>query len=151
MFTRIARDEILENGTREAIVGYVEANPGAHLRGLERELGLQHGTLLHHLRVLESQRYLRSARDGMYRRFYTQGQGAEPVPEDLGRRVLLFVQQHPGTTNTEVAGAVGRRPSLVYYHLQRLAGEGLLRKERAGHVVRLFAEPSAEGGTASLI
>lgn len=146
LYTRLARDEILENGTREALYGHIEAHPGAHLRGLKEELGLHHGTLLHHLQVLEQQRYVKSVRDGMYRRYYVTGaaprvEGADPTAEEVHRRVVAA----PGITNREIADALGKRPSLIHYHLARLEERGRVRREREGRVVRVFPAEASQG------
>lgn len=148
LYTRLARSQLLEHGVREAIYGHVEEHPGAHLRGIKRDLALHHGTLLHHLHMLESQGYLRSVRDGMYRRYYVSG--SVPVPpgsEGLGEEVARFVAEHPGASNAEVARALGKRPSLVHYHVARLEGAGRVRKERVAGEVRLYpagTQPSEE-------
>lgn len=138
-YTRFHRGQILEHGVRETIYGYVEENPGAHLRGIKRGLSLHHGTLLHHLQMLESHGYLKSVRDGMYRRYFVTGAAPRfEGQEILAAQVEQFLKDHPGATNAQVAQALAKRPSLTYYHVQRLEQAGRVRKERDGREVRLY-------------
>lgn len=148
LYTRLARKEILEHGTREALYGYLEAHPGASLRQLGREVGLRQGTLLHHLGVLERERYIRSVRDGQYRRFYVAGALPAAASDPLAERVLHLVLQRPGISNQALAAALDKRPSLVHYHVERLAEAGRVRKERDGRVVRLYPARGAMPATA---
>lgn len=139
LFTRLARDEILDQDVREAIYRHIEGEPGVHLTAIKRALSLHNGTALHHLRHLETNGYVHSAMDGRLRRFFVTGvaprfEGAPPLVD----AVLAFVAQHPGTTNARVAAALGKRPTLVSYHVQRLAQAGRLAKEPAGREQRLF-------------
>lgn len=146
LFTRLAREDLLGNDTRDAIYAHIQSRPGTHLRALERELSVPLGTLLHHVRMLEQQRFVVSEKDGRLRRFYVEGERV-PGADPLGASVLRFVQEHPGATLTEVAQALGRLPSLVHYHVERLVDAGTVARQRQGRVVRLF--PIRPSGTAS--
>lgn len=140
LYSRLRRSEVLSSAARERIYDAVGAHPGAHLRALRRELGLANGVLLHHLRVLERNGYVRSVVDGRLRRFYTTT-GPNPPPGEpaLSARVQRFVVEHPATTSTHVAEALGRGPTIVAYHVLRLERDGKLRRERVGREVRLYA------------
>lgn len=146
LYTRLARSEVLDHDSRHTIYGHIAAHPGAHLRQIKRELGVAHGTLLHHLQMLESQEYVRSVRDGMYRRYYTTGTVLPAATEDLGDRVLGHIRANPGTRNADICAALRKSPSLVAYHVSRLEQEGKLRRERIGREARLYlTEPLTTG------
>lgn len=138
-YTRLARSEVLEHGMREAIYGYVEENPGVHLRGIQRGLKVKYGTLVHHMHMLQKQQYLRTVREGMYLKYYVLGTSPPPAPADpLPQQTAGYIAEHPGTTNQTIAAALGKRPSLIHYHVERLVASGSVRKERDGREVRLF-------------
>lgn len=144
LYTRLARQQILEHGTREAIYGHIEANPGVHLRELQRALDLKHGTMLHHLGMLRRQGFVKVVRDGPHLRHYLTGtalrvEGRDPLRDE----VVDHIAANPGVTNAAVAAALGKRPSLTHYHVERLAEEGVIVKERAGREVRLRAVAQA--------
>lgn len=150
LYSRFAKGELLEHDLRETIYGYVEQNPGAHLRGIKRDLGLKHGTLLHHLGMLEDHGFLKSARDGMYRRFFVMG--AAPRFQGAGEmadRVLQLVKERPGTTNLALAQTLSVRPSLVHYHVQRWQEQGRIRKEKTGRETGLYVVPPGSAPPAS--
>lgn len=139
LYTRLARAELLDHDKRDAIYQHVDENPGIHVRQLQRELELKNGTMFHHLRMLEDQDMVRSVEDGMYRRYYLTGQ----APDDAGtpstaQRVARAIVADPGSTNQQLAEALDVEPSTVHYHVDNLAEEGRVRKERDGRKVRLY-------------
>jgi len=143
LYTRLARSELLDHDTRAAIYTHLEDDPGTHLRQLKRELDLKHGTLLHHLQMLEDQGIIRSVKDGMYRRFYhvedaPTGGGTPSTRERVERAILA----EPGTTNQAIADALDEEPSTVHYHVDQLVDEDRVARDREGRQVRLY--PSDE-------
>ncbi len=60
----------LASTSRRAIVEYLRANPGAHLRQIARDLGMSLGTLRWHLGVLERRGLVRERRKGNQTEFY---------------------------------------------------------------------------------
>lgn len=142
-YTRLARSELLDHDTRAAIYNHLDENPGTHLRQLKRDLDLKHGTLLHHLKMLEDQEMIRSVKDGMYRRFYR----IEDAPQHGGtpstrERVERAILSEPGTTNQAIAETLDEQASTIHYHVDRLVDEDRVRKDRDGREVRLY--PSEE-------
>lgn len=146
LYTRLARTELLDHETREAIHDHLEEQPGAHLRAIKRELGLAHGTLLHHLKMLEDQGLIRSVKDGMYRRFYLAGeeQVAEPTASTRDR-VAGLIFEHPGITNEEIARRLETQPNRTHYHVSNLLDDGEIRRRRDGRKVRLYPEDPGAG------
>jgi predicted transcriptional regulator len=139
LYTRLAKSQILESQLREAIHGYVQEHPGAHLRQIQRDLGLHNGSMLYHVAVLEREQFLRAQRDGMYKRYYVTGTApAIPGADPLAHQVQTWIASNPGKTNAELAEALGKRPSLMHYHVSRLEEQGLARKEREGRDVRIW-------------
>lgn len=143
LYTRLARSELLDHDTRAEIYNHLDEHPGTHLRQLKRELDLKHGTLLHHLQMLEDQEMIRSVKDGMYRRFYLSEDapthGGTPSTRERVERAILA---EPGTTNQAIAEALDEQASTIHYHVDSLVEEDRVRKEREGRKVRLY--PSEE-------
>ena len=50
--------------------GYIKAKPGEHYNAIIENLGVNNGTFLHHIKVLEKEGLVYSRRDGFYTRFY---------------------------------------------------------------------------------
>jgi len=60
------------------------------------------------------------------------------LSEPVRRRLYGYLSDHPGATRDEAARAAGISRTLAAYHLDRLAGAGLLRVN--------YARPSGRGG-----
>lgn len=139
LYTRISRDEILDNATRRRIVEAVRAEPGIHFRGLKRRLDVGRGILQHHLDKLVQAGYLAEHGAEAYRCYFAQGQVDRRVMEvadrlraDGARAVLDAVRHRPGSSLTEVAEAADVSASTAGYHLDKLAEAGLVHKARNG-------------------
>jgi DNA-binding MarR family transcriptional regulator len=138
LYTRLSREEVMENDTRRAIYEHVREHPGVHLSAIKRNLGLGNGTVAHHLRVLEDRGMLASHSDGRRKRFYPPDDPAMDEPCSPHEKVLAVVERHPGLTQTDVAEAIDASRQLVHYHVQNLENADRLRVEDAGATTRLF-------------
>ena len=125
-----------EAGVREAVLGYVEAVPGAHFSKLRDDLQLGTGETQHHVRRLLEAGALESRRDGDYRRFYPAGRfsTAEQVAlgylrRDTPRGMVLELLQHPDATGAELASSLGVSRSTISKYAAELAEAGLLDRE----------------------
>lgn len=104
---------------------------------LRDRLGMNRGTLLWHLRLLERLEIVRSRRVGRVRVWYRRDAGApsqeELLVEDAPQRrsVLEAISNQPGLTLSDVARATGLAKSSVHRHVATLAAAGIveLRKE----------------------
>lgn len=81
------KDEILENERRRKIYAVIEANPGIHLRELQRVLNIPLATLEYHLSYMARKKIVHGETVGHYKRYYTK-----PLdPED--KKVLSALRQ----------------------------------------------------------
>ncbi|UCF07614.1 MAG: winged helix-turn-helix transcriptional regulator [Thermoplasmata archaeon] len=143
LYSRLKRKEVLELFTRERIYDYINGHPGDHYNSIKKKLDLNNGSLAYHLRTLEEQNFIKSMRDGMYKRFY-------PVNMKIPRingftlastpgRIMKMIFGHPGMTQKDVVAAMGVSQQVVSYHINQLIDSGLLRAERHGKTFRYFA------------
>lgn len=81
------KDEILENEKRRKIYAIIEANPGIHLRELQRNLNMPLATVEYHLGYMHRKKIIFSETDEHVKRYYSK-----PLdPED--KKVLLALRQ----------------------------------------------------------
>jgi predicted transcriptional regulator len=81
------KDEILENERRRKIYSVIEANPGIHLRELQRIVDMPVATLEYHLGYMSRRKIVFGESDNYHKRFYTK-----PLdPED--KKVLSALRQ----------------------------------------------------------
>jgi uncharacterized membrane protein/DNA-binding MarR family transcriptional regulator len=141
LYSKIRREEVLDQYTRGKIHGYIIANPGEHYNSLKAQLKLKNGTLAYHLRVLEREGYVKSARDGPFKRFYPQ-EAAVPRHKSefssIQEIVLENIRAHPGITQNDVARKMGVSSQVVNYHIRNLVTAGRIRLQREGRTTRCF-------------
>jgi WD40 repeat protein len=136
LYTRLKKEEILDNEIRGMIRGYIIANPGDNYNSIKRALGLNNGALAYHLQVLEKARIIKSRQNGMYKRFYPASMN---VPKENGtqiseiqRLVLIKSMESPGISQKEIAKLLGLSKGVINYHVRILNGKKMLRVEKRG-------------------
>lgn len=146
LYAKITRAEVFDNDVRERIFRAIKENPGLAASDLSRLAAVSWGTTIYHLDVLEQTRMVSSLRNGRYRRYFENGANL-PVSKEatsilmnpVTASVVRTIQQTPGATQKELAGATSMSPQALHWHLARLVRAGLVRKEREGRVVRHFS------------
>ncbi|TLZ69938.1 MAG: hypothetical protein E6K10_09400 [Methanobacteriota archaeon] len=81
LYTRMKKEEVLDQFTRGQIYGYIVVHPGDSYVDVKRNLQLNNGTLTHHLNVLERDGLIRSKNVGTRKLFFAAG---ARIPEDGG-------------------------------------------------------------------
>jgi predicted transcriptional regulator len=141
VYVKLRREEVLDQYTRGKIHGYIIANPGEHYNSIKAQLRLKNGTLAYHLRVLEREGYVKTTRDGMFKRFYPE---AALLPRRrseysaIQEIVLENVRTSPGITQNELARRMGVSSQVVNYHIRNLVAAGAIRLDREGRLTRCY-------------
>jgi predicted transcriptional regulator len=147
-YTRVKKEEVLNHEVRELVYDYVQSHPGEHFRAILTKLGLTNGTLIHHLNTLERQNFIKSERDGPFKRFYPTGrQLTEDVLEINGiqMKILDAVNKNPGVTQKDLALLLQTSPPTINYHVKALHVVRLLNIKRDGKNTRCFPGESMNG------
>ncbi|MFW6018239.1 MAG: winged helix-turn-helix transcriptional regulator [Halapricum sp.] len=129
--------------TRDAIVGYLEATPGAHFSKLRDDLQLGTGETQHHLRQLLESDAIESHEDGDYRRFFPTGRfddfektALSYLRRDTVRGILIALLEDPDATGGDVAASAGVSRPTVSKYASELDAAGLLDRTDGYRVVR---------------
>jgi DNA-binding MarR family transcriptional regulator len=140
VYTKMRREQLLEHKVRANIFDYINKNPGVHYRGIMNDLNLQMGVLTHHLNMLEQEKYIKSAQDGMYRRFYPFNASVNSglVLNEVQQRILQYIRDRPGISQADLARNLGYTRKVVYYHVKILSNAGFIHVETAGRESRCF-------------
>ncbi|HEX2022886.1 MAG TPA: helix-turn-helix domain-containing protein [Candidatus Thermoplasmatota archaeon] len=145
LYAKVTRAEVFENEVRERIFAAIRDRPGIAATDLAREASVAWGTTIYHLDVLEQTQMVTSIREGRHRRYFLNGAqlpgskvAVAILHNEVTRSVVDRVRAAPGATQKELAEATGMTPQALHWHLVRLVGAGLVRKEREGRVVRHF-------------
>lgn len=131
---------VLELESRRRIYEYIERNPGAHMRQMERELRMATGVLTYQLQVMEERGLIRSEVQQNRRCFFLakafrqeQRWTLALLRQKVPRKILLTLLTAPGKTFGELLGEMGVSPSTLSYHMKKLEGRGIVvrgRRER---------------------
>ncbi|HEV8594662.1 MAG TPA: MarR family transcriptional regulator [Thermoplasmata archaeon] len=142
LYSRLKKEEVLDHFVRGQIYGYIAAHPGEHYNSLKDALKVTNGTLAHHLHTLEIQGFVKSLRDGIYKRFYPVEMS---IPRDKGIRLsdlqehmLVLIRNDGGPTQQDIADRLCVSQQTVSYNLRHLSREGLIRMEKLGRTKRYF-------------
>jgi DNA-binding MarR family transcriptional regulator len=150
MYTRIQKEDVLDQFVRGQIYGYIKTNPGVHYNQILREIGVKNGTLSYHLGVLEKTQLIKSRREGLkYRAFYPTDM-MFPKEErfrltELQVRIINEIALHPGSTQKEVSKRLGQKPQTVNYNVKVLEQAGIIRVQRRGRKTRCYP-PEQQAG-----
>lgn len=147
LYTRIRKEDVLDNEIRGMIRGYIIANPGDNYNSIKRALGLNNGALAHHLRVLEKAELIKSRMDGMFKRFYPAGMR---IPQENGGEIseiqsilLGKVAESPGISQKEIAVLLKLSKGVINYHVKVLFSKQLLKMEKKGRKTLCYINPEA--------
>ena len=144
LYSKLKKEEVLDHFVRGQIYGYIKANPGEHYNSIKRALGLTNGSLAYHLQTLEREKFVKSSKDGLYRRYYPAGmQIPEEVEQGLNHIqsvILEIIRSHPGITQKDIAALVKLSPATVNYHISILADAQVIRVKRDGTRTHCYIE-----------
>jgi len=153
LYSKIRKEEVLDQFIRGQVFGYVQANPGDHYSSIRETLHLKNGTLAYHLRTLEREDFIFSRMDGIYRRFYPSGAdparaGRKSTLKETHSRMLELIEAGPGITPKELAVKLGTSHQVASYHIRLLARRGRIRLETKGRNTLCYpasAPPAGRG------
>jgi len=134
LYTRLKKEEMLDNYTRGEIRGYIVANPGAHYSRIKRDLSLNNGTLIYHLTTLEREGFIYSHRDDYYRRFYPRGRKPRPGANltTVQETIIETLLDNPGLSAEDLALRLNKSRKVTNYHLVWLRRWGLIEAKDDG-------------------
>lgn len=141
LFSRVQSNQVLEHPVRRDLLHLVEANPGIHLRELQRRLKISNSQLDHHVRKLADASTLRLVRGPGYTCLFARNAdagvlaGAGTLKAPAARRILQAAQARPGIGVRELAREAGLSTGTVSHHVERMRAAGLLQAGTVGLVV----------------
>jgi DNA-binding MarR family transcriptional regulator/predicted GH43/DUF377 family glycosyl hydrolase len=142
LYSRLKKDELLDQDTRSLIYQYIISNPGDNFNRIKEKLNLNNGTLTYHLQTLEREEYIKSMRDGIYKRFYPVEVKVQRVNgfgvRSVQGQVIMHLINNPGLTQKEICTALGISQQVVSYHLKLMKETGHVRAKRQGKTNRYF-------------
>jgi predicted transcriptional regulator len=132
LYSKLSRKKVEDHEVRGMIRGYILANPGDHYSNIKKKLGLNNGTLAYHLKILEEREYIRSRRDGIYKRYYPERMRIDPhsTPLSTQEQILNMIIENPGVSRRDVAKQLEISRQVVNYHTKVLVNSGMISYKR---------------------
>jgi len=152
LYTRIQKEDVLDQFVRGQIFGFIKTNPGVHYNQIRRGMDIKNGTLSYHLSVLEKTELIKSRREGLkYRAFYPTGmkfpQNERFRLTELQISILDIIKQRNGINQKEIAKEIGKKPQTVNYNIKVLKQADLIELVRKGRKTICFPKDDIEGST----
>jgi predicted transcriptional regulator/uncharacterized membrane protein len=141
LYSKMRREDLLLHETREMVYDYVKTHPGEHFRSIMNKLSLTNGTLAHHLYTLEKREFIKSERDGPYKRFYPSGysfDGSVMEVNGLQKKILDVIDDNPGISQKGLAKALAVSAPTINYHIKTMVGARLVELQRSGKETRCY-------------
>lgn len=145
LYTRIQKEDVLDQFVRGEIYGYIKANPGVHYNQIIRELDVKNGTLSYHLHMLEKTGMVKSRKEGFrYRAFYPTGIKF-PKEEryrltELQTNIIKLIKENEGISQKKIARALDVKHQTINYNVKILQHTGLVRLRKKGRTTSLYVE-----------
>ncbi len=141
LYSKLKKTKI-EKGIRHEILGYLKAKPGANYSELKRNLDLNDGSLVHHLRILEREEKIYSKKMGKYKLFYVSAYRRQTSIRDyispFQLRIMEIILQNPGIVPKKLSTILDRSQTDMSYHLTELSRSGLLEKRKKGRNIHYY-------------
>lgn len=158
-YSRYDESDPLENDCRRAVYETIAADPGCYLSQVSDDSSVALSTVRHHVRVLEEEGLVATAKVNGKRRYYLEpdSEGAvgardgtanvelhAALAEPAKREVLETLADLESVPNGRLADELERDPSTVSHHLRALADDGLVARKRAGRSMMNTLTPEVE-------
>ena len=138
-YSRYDDSDPLEHEGRESVFEAIEETPGVYLSAVGERTGLSLSTIRHHLQVLERESLVMSVKVHGKRRFYPayseQVELTAALNDEATANVIDALSRLGSASVSELAEDLDRDPSTVTHHLQRLADDDIVVRERDGRTV----------------
>ena len=134
LYTRLRREQVLDHFVRGQVYDRIRKKPGMHYNELKSGLKISSGALTYHLRTLELQGFIKSRREGIFKRFYDINvpPSAEGIRySNLQLKIIEKVKKQPGLCKSDLARELNVPPSVISYNIRILINLNALRVEKA--------------------
>ena len=144
LYTRLRRDDVLENYRRGMIHGFVLAHPGVSFTEMKEALSISSGSLVYHLSVLQDKGQVCCRKSGTYMRYYING---SPISEILRlgltafqMEILRHIHSKGEASANDIRRTVTASRQTLHYNLKKLLTDGILSASLSkGHRVYRIA------------
>ena len=130
LYSRLRKDEVLENYRRGMIHGLILAHPGICFTEIKEALSISSGSLVYHLGVLQSRGEILSRRSGALVRYYVNGTSISQIVKygltDLQADMVKVVTSRGQVTRKEIQDVLSISKQVVHYNIKKLIADNII-------------------------
>ena len=144
MYTRFQKNNVLDDETRQDLIGYIYSHPGVNYGTIKDYLGMHNGTLSHHLYTLEKTKIVESQRAGRKRLFFPVNFEEKNAlvmmntSNTVQEEIIKIISKEPGCSQTVIAKNLGLSRQRINYNINMLSRKGMIRIEKIGRISRIY-------------
>lgn len=140
LYTRLRRDDVLENYRRGMIHGFILAHPGVSFMEMKEALSISSGSLVYHLSVLQEKGQVCCRKSGTYMRYYLNGSTMSQILRlgltDFQMEIVKLVYSKGEVSKQDIHKAFDTSRQTLHYNLKKLVTDGVLSSSLSkGHRV----------------
>ena len=135
LYSKIEKDDILDHPNRQKIYSHLYGNPGINLTTLHRNMNMGYGTLVHHLNVLEKNKFIHSKKEMGFKLFHLNDSGLRNGKADMEfllsssqNRIIEYLTENGTASRRDMEIALDINPNTIQDHLRRLREWNLVAK-----------------------
>ena len=142
-FREISSRNVLEQDARARIYDTIRENPGIHLRGISRRIGIGMGTVRYHVTMLLRTHKITDQKEtGSTHFFENSGKYSRQeqrvchhLRNPTTQKLIREIRENPGAGRSHLAEAAGISGSSVTWYIRRLESDGIVRSVKSGRTV----------------
>lgn len=142
-FREISSRNVLEQDARARIYDTIRENPGIHLRGISRKVGIGMGTVRYHVTMLLRTHKITDQKESGSTHFF-ENSGKYSRQEQLvhhhlrnptTQKLIREIRENPDAGRNHLAQVAGISGSSVTWYIRRLESDGIVRSVKSGRTV----------------
>lgn len=142
-FKQITEKNALKNSNRNRLFYYIQNNPGVYFREIEKNCGINRGTLDYHLKILELQKIITAYSDNNKKRFFPANslnldeiKLISILQNDTKKCILSTIYLSENATNSNIVEITSLSASTVSRYTSELKDLGVISGETDGKTVK---------------
>jgi DNA-binding MarR family transcriptional regulator len=148
LYTRIQKEDVLDQFVRGQIYGFIKANPGVHYNQIIRDLDMKNGTLSYHLYMLEKTGMVKSRKEGFrYRAFYPTGMKFPETERyrltELQLNILKTIKENSNISQRDIAKKLNKKHQTINYNVKIMQQAGLIGFRKIGRKTSCYVNEDA--------
>ncbi len=151
-FKVTGRVNVLDNPKRLSIYEFIKASPGTYFSEIVVKMGLDRGTVRHHVKTLEALNKVEVYKDGRKMRYFPNNsiyseeekKVISALQNNTNQKIISEILNGKCNTNIDLAQEIGVSRSTISWYVGNLKEIGLIKEAKRGRNIIYRINPSYE-------